>query len=563
MTLLVESTIKISCILLVALAATALMRRRSAALRHWVLSAAIICAAAAPVLQRMLPAWHLHGILTARINTQDSLVVSLSNHERLRSSFDTLRTSGGGTATVYAGSKASARASRVSFSSVVTNTWLAGTVVGLLILSAGLGRLASIASRARRIEVGPWTRIADAVSRELGLSRPVRLLQSRHATLLITWGVLRPSIILPPGAQGWSVDRIRIVLYHELAHVRRGDWLFQMVAETVKAACWFNPVVWMACRRLRQESEQAADDAVLCRGIDGPTYATELVGLARSFVRQRHPWLPAPAIARPSSLERRVRAMLSSRINRRPTTRFARIATLAAVAALAVAIASAQGAFSSLSGAVYDPLNGLLPDARMMLTNEQTGAKYEIRSDAGGRFEFVGLPPGRYSLETEREGFRTLRGSVDISGQNVQRNVMLQIGSLEETVSVRVPRPGESARAPTRLSGPRVWTSTTACTPPSTPAGIGGYLTPPTKIGDAAPQYPANLAAAHQGGVVVLDALVGKDGTIRDVRAMSSTHPDFELAAVDAVRQWAFSQTLLNCVPVEVAMKVTVNFIAQ
>jgi len=61
----------------------------------------------------------------------------------------------------------------------------------------------------------------------------------------------------------------------------------------------------------------------------------------------------------------------------------------------------------------------------------------------------------------------------------------------------------------------------------------------------------------------VLDALVGKDGTIRDVRAMSSTHPDFELAAVDAVRHWAFSQTLLNCVPVEVAMKVTVNFIGQ
>ena len=66
-----------------------------------------------------------------------------------------------------------------------------------------------------------------------------------------------------------------------------------------------------------------------------------------------------------------------------------------------------------------------------------------------------------------------------------------------------------------------------------------------------------------QGGDVVLDARIEADGTIREVRTVSSTHPDFESAAAEAIRQWEFSETLLNCSPVEVEMRVTVRFIAE
>ncbi len=108
------------------------------------------------------------------------------------------------------------------------------------------------------------------------------------------------------------------MLRHELAHIRRGDWIVQIAGELLRTAYWFNPLLWIACARLRQESEQACDDEVLTSGVAGPDYATHLVELARLLKAEAAPRLPAPAIARSSSLERRVRAMLDARLTRTP-----------------------------------------------------------------------------------------------------------------------------------------------------------------------------------------------------------------------------------------------------
>jgi len=161
-------------------------------------------------------------------------------------------------------------------------------------------------------------------------------------------------------------------------------------------------------------------------------------------------------------------------------------------------------------------------------------------------------------------GFNTLRGTLDISGPSVQRDVRLEVGSLQETVSVRLSDPGKPATPLVRGRQPIVRTriDTGRCTAPSI-GGIGGNLLPPTKLVHVEPTYPAGLAAIKQGGEVVLDARIEADGTIREVRTASSTDPTFESAATEAIRQWEFSETLLNCVPVDVQLKVTVHFIAE
>src|SRR3954463_2027201 len=99
--------------------------------------------------------------------------------------------------------------------------------------------------------------------------------------MLVTWGALEPRILLPAGADEWTDLRIGAVLGHELAHVRRHDWFIQLVGELARAMYWFNPLVWIACDRLRLESERACDDAVLGLGFDSTQYATELLELAR------------------------------------------------------------------------------------------------------------------------------------------------------------------------------------------------------------------------------------------------------------------------------------------
>ena len=74
------------------------------------------------------------------------------------------------------------------------------------------------------------------------------------------------------------------------------------------------------------------------------------------------------------------------------------------------------------------------------------------------------------------------------------------------------------------------------------------------------PYYPASALSAGASGTVVLEARIGTDGDVEDVKTISTPHPDLAASAVDAVRQWQFDSTFLNCVAIPVSMTVTANF---
>jgi len=103
--------------------------------------------------------------------------------------------------------------------------------------------------------------------------------------------------------------------------------------------------------------------------------------------------------------------------------------------------------------------------------------------------------------------------------------------------------------------------ATPAPPPPSPPlvVRVGGSIKPPQKVVDVAPIYPPIAQAAHVEGLVILEAVIAEDGSVRDVRVLRS-NPLLDAAAVDAVRQWRFTPTLLNGEPVPVVMTITVAF---
>jgi TonB family protein len=445
----------------------------------------------------------------------------------------------------------------------LTRIWIAGVVAGVGLLILGLGRLRRLAAGAAPVTSGAWADRASEIAREFGLPQPL-LLQSRHPAMLVTWGVRRPKILLPATAPTWRDDRIRIVLCHELAHACRGDWVVTLAAELLRAVYWFNPLVWIACRRLRQESEQACDDAVLNRGVEGSEYATQLVEIAREL-QQRRIWVPAPSVARPSTLERRVRAMLDTHVNRRPLSRFACVTTLLGLLAVTIPVTAVavDQVFGTVGGSIVDPMNGALPGVTLVLTNRQNQAKYEVKSDRTGRYEFVGLAPGDYLLEAKLPGFAVLRGALTVTGQSVQQDLKLEIGTLEETINVRA-RPGGTATAVTRSNSGRPVARRPApvCSGGASTDGtpIGGNLRPPAKLLDVRPLYPASAVASGIEGVVTLQSRIGTDGSVEEVNVVSSPNADLSAAAMDAVRQWIFDSTYLNCVAVPVTMKVTVSF---
>ena len=151
--------------------------------------------------------------------------------------------------------------------------------------------------------------------------------------------------------------------------------------------------------------------------------------------------------------------MLNADINRRPVARSTRLATTAALVAIAILLAGftvAAQTFSSFSGSVVDQLGGSVAGVMLSLTNRATGQKYEVPSDAVGAFEFVGLTSGEYNLETTMAGFRKGQGRITVSGRNLRQDIQLQVGSLEETITVvdhGEPRPVDAPQTPQVRTG--------------------------------------------------------------------------------------------------------------
>jgi HEAT repeat protein len=184
-----------------------------------------------------------------------------------------------------------------------------------------LGRyLASVVSvrwvlrDAEPVDEPRWRDATDIATAELGLSQSPRVLASQSVTVPFTAGIVRPVVVVPALAvHHWSDERLRVVLLHELAHVSRRDCLMQALTQLACAAYWFNPLTWVAARRLRSERERACDDLVLAAGLRGSEYAQHLLDIARTATSRRALSAAALAMARPSELEGRLLAILDSR----------------------------------------------------------------------------------------------------------------------------------------------------------------------------------------------------------------------------------------------------------
>jgi protein TonB len=241
--------------------------------------------------------------------------------------------------------------------------------------------------------------------------------------------------------------------------------------------------------------------------------------------------------------------MLNATHDRRPPTRRALAITSASLLALTVAASAARisGQTSPLpvTGQVYDASGALLP--QVALTIEGDGVEWQATTDAAGRFEFPLTAAGKYTLSASLAGFRPLRYELVLQHpRDWQRAITLQVGTVRESIVVTDRRrPGRTAVV---APGPH-------------PLRVGGNIRAPLKTVDIKPIYPESMRDLGLEGTVPIDAVIGTDGAVASVRVVSAqVHPDLAIAAIDAVRQWRFTPTLLNGKPVEIVMTVTVQF---
>lgn len=193
--------------------------------------------------------------------------------------------------------------------------WLAGAAVYLAWFAVSRHLLKRLVARAVPLEAS-WDSLLRELSYDLDIRRPVQLLRSRDVRAAITVGVLRPVIILPDTAAGWREERRRLVLSHELAHVKRWDSLIEILGFAATALHWFNPLVWLALNRLRIERERDCDNAVINSGAKPSDYASLLMEIATDMQRRNRPMWQLATISEGSNLKDRLLCILDPKVNR-------------------------------------------------------------------------------------------------------------------------------------------------------------------------------------------------------------------------------------------------------
>lgn len=304
-TLLVKSTLA----LLIAMLSVVALQRSRASLRHLVLASAFAFLLLLPFVQKLAPRWEIEVAENRSTAVRELIEVRSTTPVQPRTSHTNIPW---------------------------TKIYLAGSALLLAWLSIGVLRLRKLA-RDGEVWLDGTSRVHE-IALESNIRRSALVILSHDITSPMTAG--RSTILLPFAAREWSHDALTRALRHELEHVRREDWLLQLVARATLALYWLHPLAWIAWRRFCLEAERACDDAVIDSCAAPDVYATQLVALARD-VRRMHA-MPALGMASRSKLAVRVSAILDPSQPRGRYSRGTAMTTLIVALALLVSIAPAQ-----------------------------------------------------------------------------------------------------------------------------------------------------------------------------------------------------------------------------
>jgi beta-lactamase regulating signal transducer with metallopeptidase domain len=287
------------------------MKKRSAAERSWVAHMGLLALVVLAFAPLVLPSFNVE--IPALFAQADVPVVAQPAPTPTVAPSATASTHG--TTTV----PAPASSFSLSPAAAATAIYALPAAVLLLITFLALARLIALRARADVLVDGHWLTALARAQKRMGFKHGTALLTSNALASPISWGLMRPVILLNNRAVE-AAGEAEAIIAHELAHVARMDWVKLLLARVATALFWFNPFVWILAREAHQLREEAADDAVLAADISDTDYAQLLVGVARhecpGLLLGAHGVAPSQ-----SSLARRVARVLDGKSVRGPVAR--------------------------------------------------------------------------------------------------------------------------------------------------------------------------------------------------------------------------------------------------
>lgn len=387
--------------------------------------------------------------------------------------------------------------------------WLGGLVVSLVRLSVGLRLALRMQSAAVSQASASLGQMFDSLQQRLFILRPVRLMVSGLVQVPTVVGWLRPMVLIPVSCfTGLAEEQIEAILCHELAHIRRHDYLVSIVQSVVEAVLFYHPAVWWVSQQVRRERECCCDDLAVHVGGNALSYAKAL-----STLEARRGSYPQVVLgSNGGELTMRIKRLLQcEEVSAVPQVVAVLVLLLLTVAAGAIAGTARAEA---------------RPETRLSL-------------HAGVRDTSLASQPA------------ATKASVS---PNAARAGLAGVATL-----TRTPKPAVSASVVSMADERRVVDASPAAQQPDQPLKVAGGVLAGQIHSKVSPIYPAEAKAACVQGTVALRAIISKTGAVENLQVVSGPH-ELYTSALDAVRQWTYQPYLLNGQPVEVDTTINVTY---
>ncbi|MBZ5596191.1 MAG: TonB family protein [Acidobacteriia bacterium] len=487
--------------------------------------------------------------------------------------------------------------------------WVAG--VWMFYLGHVAGWISVCRLRRRGVCCAPerWQKELARLSARLRLSRPVLLLESCLAEAPTVVGHFRPFILMPVGLlAGLPAGQIEAILLHELAHIRRYDYLVNVFQRSVEGLLFYHPAVWWMSRVIRAERENCCDDVVVAMSGNPHEYAVALTALEQNRCSSREPAVAATG----GSLVKRIRRLLYPQgTSGAWTPLFAAIILMAnaAVALVAWQAAPQQSIATAQSQAGQtSPYDKWLNQDVVYIIDDKERAAFKALTADEERENFIvqfwlrrDPTPGTPENEFKEEHYRRIAyanerfAAIDLPGWKTDRGRIYIIFGPPDEIESHPSGGGQDRQAPFEewlyhhiegvgdniifgftdpllsreyrltlnplLAMTAVRQSLQSSERQAAPdrIRIGTQLQEKNLLTKVDPIYPPLARQARIQGVVRFTVVIGKDGRVSNI-ALVSGHPLLVAAARDALSQWVYRPTLLNGEPVEVISEASVNF---
>jgi TonB family protein len=497
-----------------------------------------------------------------------------------------------------------------------------GMCVRLVWMAAGVVMLRRLRSAG---QVAPPDGDHQELQRVIGANATIRYVPDLGQP--VTFGLRRPVILLPDRLQAQPGPIRRAVVAHELWHVRRRDWGWTVAEETARAVFWFHPAIWILLSKIQFAREEIVDELTILATGSRRHYLDALLAFAdhpplaaaTAFARRRH-------LVHRMVLISKEAVMSAKRVVVYGAMFVLATGATGLYAARAFPLVQ-SGLSADLHSVVQAPgplerrarpvtPENPVPRRTYSVEPERPGELEAIDAHGFVRFRVTLDDAGRVA-EVRLQDFRLTTGSTtavrlnNVTAQTleaamngsarfapdqppqplrplVEASIEAALRSVRQwqfappaapplaftvTVPVGVPPPPPPPPPPLHARRPGM----PPPPPPPPPAAggsvarqagdddalrVGGNIKAPTKIKNVNPVYPEDAKEARIQGVVIIEARIERDGTVGDARILRSI-PMLDEAALDAVRQWEFTPTLMNGAPVPVIMTVTINFTLQ